>query len=172
MVVSLFNLCVEVVLQSASLSKKAALHLPLRISQYILYEACCSKNFVAVEKLVEAWPHPTLSFDFLSFPLCKRRRESSKSCLLAPEYFNVDSNDELAPCITSIAVGVFRNVQQRVYSCNSLQVVDLSGIRTSSIDDGELDLLYKNGHSASTLVMQYIRSAAEGAVWVRDYPKP
>ena len=134
----LFDLCVEVVLQSPSLSVKAALHLPQRISQYLLYEACHGKKFAAVEKLVEAWPYPTLSFDFLSFPLCRQRRESSKSCLLAPEYFNVDSNNELAPCITSIAVGVFRNVQQQIHrdSCSQLQVVDMSHI-CASVDNGE-----------------------------------
>ena len=138
--VSLFDLCVEVVLRSPSLSEKAALHLPRRISQYVLYEACYSKNFVAVEKLVESWPHPTLSFDFLSFPFCRQRRESSRSCLLTPEYFNIHSSDELAPCLTSITVGVFKNVQRQVHlggSCSHLQVVDISHIH-ASIDNGEL----------------------------------
>ena len=137
---TLFHLCVEEIFQSPSLSEKAALHLPLRISQYILYEACHGKNFAAVEKLVEAWPHPTLSFDFLSFPFCRQRRESSKSCLLAPEYFDVDSSNELAPCVTSITVGVFRNMQRQLYhwsdSYTQLQVVDMSCICTS-VDNGE-----------------------------------
>lgn len=136
---SLFDLCVEVILQSPSLSEKAALHLPQKISQYVLYEACHGKKFAAVEKLVEAWPHPTLSFDFLSFPLCRQRRESSKSCLLAPEYFGVDSNNELTPCITSITVGVFKNVQRQVYHSDpgsQLQVVDMSQI-CAAVDNGE-----------------------------------
>ena len=137
---NLFDLCVEVVLHSPSLSEKAAIHLPQRISQYILHEACYGKNVAAVAKLVEAWPHPTLSFDFLSFPFCRQRRESSKSCLLAPEYFSVDSSNDFAPCITSIAVGVFRNVQRQIYhrsdSCSQLQVVDMSCICTS-VDNGE-----------------------------------
>ena len=137
---NLFDLCVEVILHSPSLSEKAALHLPLRISQYILHEACYSKNFIAVEKLVEAWPHSTLSFDFLSFPFCRQRRESSKNCLLAPEYFDVDSSNELAPCVTNIAMGVFRNVQRRIHlrseSCSQLQMVDMSCI-CASIKNGE-----------------------------------
>ena len=137
---TLFDLCVEVVLQSSNLSEKAVLHLPQRISQYLLYEACNGKNFAAVEKLVEAWPHLTLSFDFLSLPLCRQRRELSKSCLLAPEYFVVGSSNELDPCVTSIAVGVFRNVQRQIYhrslSCTQLQVVDMSCI-CASIDNGK-----------------------------------
>jgi hypothetical protein len=136
----LFDLCVEVILHSPSLSEKAALHLPLKISQYILHEACQGENFTAVEKLVEAWPHPALSFDFLSFPFCRQRRESSKSCLLAPEYFDVDSNNKLAPCITSIAVGVFRNVQRCIHhrSCSQLQVINMSCIYASvTVDNGE-----------------------------------
>lgn len=137
---TLFDLCVEVILRSPNLSEKAALHLPQRLSQYLLYHACHGSNFAAVEKLVEAWPHPTLSFNFLSFPFCRQRRESSKSCLLAPEYFDVDSSNELALCVASIAMGVFRNVQRCIHlgsdSCSQLQIVDMSCI-CASVDNGE-----------------------------------
>ena len=141
MAINLFDLCVQVILQSPSLSERAALHLPQRIAHYILYEACHTKNFTAVEKLVEAWSHPTLSFDFLSFPFCRQRRELSRTCLLTPEYFNIYSSVELAPCITSIAVGLFNNVHQQV-CCNDgkssshLQEVDISCIH-ASFDNGE-----------------------------------
>ena len=141
---NLFDLCVEVILQSPNLCEKGVLHLPLRISQYLLREACHRKNFVAVEKLVEVWPHPTISFDFLSFPLCRQRQESSESCLLAPEYFDVGSSNELDPCVTSIAVGVFRKVQRQIYqkstSCNQLRVVDTSRI-CAAVDNGEYSYL-------------------------------
>lgn len=144
---SLFDLCVRVVLHSPSLSEKASLHLPQTLSHYVLFEACRSKNFAAIEKLVEAWSHPNLSFDFLAFPFCRRRRELSRNCLLAPEYFDVYSSLELAPCITSVAVGLFNNVRRQVchldqnsggkpHCCLRVEEVDISCIHTS-LDDSE-----------------------------------
>ena len=99
-----------------------------------------SKNLAAVEKLVEAWTYPILSLDFMSFPACRQRRESSSSCLLTSEYFNIYSSVEHAPCITSIAVGLFNNVYrqvcQRSYSHLQVQEVDMSCIQ-ASLDNGE-----------------------------------
>ena len=101
-----------------------------------------TKNLAAVEKLVETWTYPTLSLDFMSFPACKQRRESSSSCLLTLEYFNIYSSVEHAPCITSIAVGLFNNVYRRVcqrsYSYTRLQVqeVDMSCVQ-ASLDNGK-----------------------------------
>ena len=145
---TLFDRCVHVILHSPSLSEKATLYLPQKISHYVLYEACQSKKFAAVEKIVEAWPHSTLSFDFLSFPLCRQRRESSKSPLLAPEYFDVYSSVEFAPCITSIAVGLFKNLHRQI--CHTartsnhlqLQEVDISRIHTS-VDSDEAESVCK-----------------------------
>lgn len=137
---NLLDLCVSVILHSPSLSEKAPLHLPQKLSYYILYEACKNKNFVSVEKLVEAWPYPTLSLDFLSFPAVKLSLESSSRCLLTPEYFNIYSSLELAPCITSIAVGLFNNVYQQIcqrsYTRPQVQEVDMSCIQ-ASLDNGE-----------------------------------
>lgn len=140
MMANLFDLCVSVILQSPTLSEKAALYLPQKLSHYILYKACISKKLATVEKLVEAWTYPTLSLDFMSFPTCKQSRESSNSCLLSPEYFSIYSSVELAPCITSIAVGLFNNVYrqvcQRSYSRLQVQEVDMSCIQ-ASLDNGE-----------------------------------
>ena len=139
---TLFDLCVHVILHSPSLSRKAALYLPQKISLCILFEACQNKNFAAVEKLVESWSHPALSFEFFSIPFCRQRRQSSKSCLLTPEYFNVYSSVEFAPCITSIAIGLFKNVQRQTSErkfCHRhlpLKEVDMSHICPSAIDDG------------------------------------
>ena len=136
----LFDKCIYEVLQTPTLSEKAAIHLPPKVCYHILHRACQSKNFSTIEKIVAAWSHPTLSFNFMSYPL---QSGPSTRCVLAPEYDNVYSGDHLSPsCVTSVAVGVFNHVyRQQVRQggqCGIVQIqeVDISHLHVS-LDDGE-----------------------------------
>ena len=140
MVSSLFQSCVSCILRSLFLLRKAPLHLPQRMAHYILYEACRTENVVAVQNLTEVWPYSSLSFDFLSNPLCRCEKESSSRCLEPYEYYGVFSNDDFTRCILSIAVGTFHNVYHRLCIHQPLMnFVDLSDIRIIDTTDGKLD---------------------------------
>ena len=109
--------------------RRAPLHFPQKISHYLLYEACRAGNMVAVQSLIEMWPYPNLSFDFLSNPLCRLKKEASSSCLEPHEYYGIFCTDEFALCIPSIAVGVFHNMYRCLCGHKPLmKCVDMSDI--------------------------------------------
>lgn len=126
----LFNDCINVILSSVGLVKLAAVHLPKHISHYILFEACQAKNHGAVEAIVEAWPHPEITFDFMSNGLCRRQKQFRPECIEAHDYFNIFGSNEHTLCIPSIMLGVFNNIytSQQTDCEPVLKRVDLSKI--------------------------------------------
>lgn len=152
---SLFDLSVEAIFKHPKQLGEASLYLPQKISHYLLYLACYSEQFEAVEKIVEHWPHQELNFNFYSNPLCRLKRESEgKGCLEAHEYFNF-CTEELSGCIPSIAIGLFwkisANLNPVVFSSGvaiesqglkpsklKLEVVDLTSIRVTTENNGML----------------------------------
>jgi hypothetical protein len=87
---SLFVYCTSVVLGSPYLLERASLHLPRKISYFLLYLALESRKQLAVRKLVEKWPHTDLVLDFLSeSSLCRRHRCATSHCLEPHEYMGV-----------------------------------------------------------------------------------
>ena len=128
------------ILRSLFLLRKAPLYLPQRMAHYILYEACRTQNVVAVQSLTEVWPYSSLSFGFLSNPLCRCEKESSSSCIEPYEYYRIFSNDDFTRCILSIAVGIFHNAYHRLCIHQPLMnFIDLSDIRITDTTDGKLD---------------------------------
>ena len=136
---SLFIDCVNVILRSIDLQKKASVNLPKHITYFILFEACTSKNYAAIEAVVKSWPHSELCFNFMSTSLCRRRKELSKWCIEAHEYYNNYSTDQYADCISSIALGVFNNLYACLHghSNSFLEVVDLNRIRVAEFSNGK-----------------------------------
>ena len=117
------------------MAREGGLCLPQKISHYLLYLACYSEQFEAVEKIVKHWPHQELNFDFYSNPLCRLRRESEgKGCLEAHEYFNL-CTEEFSGCIPSIAVGLFWNI-----SVNRNKTSFSSGVESQGLESSELKL--------------------------------
>ena len=138
LVSSLFDCCVSYILRSPHLLVKASLHLPSKIGRYLLYEACEAGNLVAVQKLIETWPHDKLSFNFLSNSICLSRKEASSHCLEPHEYYGIFPTDQYGCCIQSIAIGVFHNVRNHLLKGNQSQLeeIDLSQIRSTSTEQG------------------------------------
>lgn len=139
---SLFDCCVAVILRSVDLMKKSSTVLPAKIAQYLLFEACTSKDFVAVEALVRGWSHSELSFDFMLNRYCQRKKELAKSCIEAHNYFNVHSTCEYADCIPSIALGLFNNLHMKLEQNVTpfIRTVNLSKVRVIEESKGELCL--------------------------------
>jgi len=136
---SLFECCVQCILRSLYLLRRTPLHLPQRISHYLLYEACKTRNVVAVQNLIEMWPYSNLSFDFLSNPLCRRKKEASSSCLEPHEYYGIFCTDEFAQCFLSIAVGVFHNTHHCLCGHKpTMNFVDVSDIMVAEATHGKL----------------------------------
>ena len=137
---SLFDSCVRCILRSPYLLGRASLFLPKKLSHYLLFLVCEEHNLLGVKKLVEAWPHKELNFDFLANPLCRQRKESSSSCLEPLEYFGIVSEfHKYASCVLTIAIGVFDNLLRHVAMGTppSLEVIDLSCVHVESEDQGE-----------------------------------
>lgn len=137
---SLFDDCVKVILGSVELLRKASMLLPKIIAQYVLYEACNSTNYTAVEAIVRSWPHCDLSFDFMSNSLCRRQKVLSKSCIEAHYYCDMCSSDQYAECVPSIVLGLFNNLYSGMKdgAIPVLQEVDLSKIRLVDNSKGSL----------------------------------
>ena len=140
---TLFNACIEVILNSVSVLRRASALLPKNIAELLLYEACSSKNYIAVEAVVETWPHSKLSFDFMSNTFCRQRKQLCHCCIEPHEYYNVCSTDQHSSCIPAIALGLFYNLQTSLKYTDVpvIQEVDLSKIRLTQHQQGCL-LLY------------------------------
>ena len=137
-VYSLFNSCISVILGSPELMSKSSRCLPKRIAQYILFGACMAKDYRAVEVIVRHWSHPELSFDFMKNTLCRHKKELSRCCIEAHNYFNVHSTSYCADCVPSISLGLFNNLQTCLKNNRypSIRVVDLSKIRVMESSKG------------------------------------
>ncbi len=137
---SLFDVCVKVILNSVSLLRRASVILPKKIAQLILFEACSSKNHIAVEAVVETWPHPKLSFDFMSNTFCRRRKELGQCCIEPHEFYNVHSTDQYSSCVPAIVLGLFYNLQTSLEHSDApvIEEVDLSKIRLNEQQQGSL----------------------------------
>lgn len=139
---SLFDSCISVILRSLNVLENSSRVLPRRISQYILFEACNARDYRAVEVLVRSWSHPDLSFDFMQNRFCRRKKELSKYCLEAHNFFNVHSSCDYTDCVSSIALGLFNNIHtclKENLAC-PIKVVDLSKIRISEQSQGKMSV--------------------------------
>lgn len=138
---SLFDGCVRVILGSVNLLREASSTLPKNVAEYILYKACICTAVEAVEVVVRSWPHPDLSFDFMSNQFCRRHKQQSMgACISAHCYYEILSTDEYVGCIPSIFLGLFNNLYARLEESgvSTLTAVDLSRIRISDHAQGEL----------------------------------
>ena len=138
-VTTLFSKCVDTILKSIDLVGKASTYLPKSIAYYVLFQACSLKSFRAVEAIVRSWPHPEISFDFMSNIFCRKIKEGSGFCIEAHEYYNIFSTDQYSDCIPSIALGVFNNLFDNINP--TLVLVDLSRIRVTELSKGILSYL-------------------------------
>ena len=132
---SLFDSCLQVVLADSRLAEGAALYLPSKISHYILYEAVYNNNQEKIEKMVAGWSHETLSFDFFSNPLFRKRKEYSTTCIEASKYYNIISSVDLPERVYhSILAGLFINVHSHLARGiePSLKHVNMVNISTDS----------------------------------------
>lgn len=126
----LFDVCLRSILVSPYLLSRAALHLPQKLTHYLLYRAWKSEEAFAVQKLTERWPHPHLSFDFLhTNSLLTRERLASPQCLSAEEYYEPVriKRDESITCSVILA-GLFMHVHRSAGTVPTLKSVDLSAI--------------------------------------------
>lgn len=137
---SLFECCVTTLFKSTELLRKASMYLPKALAQYILFEACRSRNYAAIEAIVKAWSYPELSFDFMSNSFCRRKEELSELCIEPHSYYNIYSSNKYEDCISSIALGLFN----QLYTClesnkdSNIEVANLSKIRVTSPSKGTL----------------------------------
>jgi len=106
----LFNDCIEVILTSIILVRNATKVLPKKVAQHILFIACHQKNYSVIQAILSSWPHPEISFDFMSNRFCRRYQEMQESCIDVQDYFNIKCSDAYDQCIPSIALGVFNNI--------------------------------------------------------------
>ena len=130
----LFERCTAVVLGSPYLLDRASLHLPRRISYFLLYLALESRNQLAVEKLVAKWPHADLTLDFLSQQcgLIRRHIVSRPHCLEPHEYtglFGSYARYSSADIVSSLLEGVFYNL----YNYHGLDRSPNGGLRSLDI---------------------------------------
>ena len=129
---SLFERCTSVVLGSPYLLDRASIHLPHRIGGFLLYLALETRNQLAVRKLVEKWPHPELTLDFLSNPLCRRHRGATPHCLEPHEYMGVlgsYARNSSHENVSGLLEGVFYNLY--LYSSvtgGGLRAVDMAAL--------------------------------------------
>ena len=106
----LFDDCIEVILTSIVLVKNAAKMVPQKMAQHILFVACHRKNYSIIQAMLSSWPHPEVSFDFMSNTLCRRYQEMQESCIDVQEYFNIKCSEAYGQCIPSVALGIFYNI--------------------------------------------------------------
>ena len=129
----LFDLCVDLILQSPSLLGKAAAYLPITLSRNLLLKAYERGNCLAVEKFVEAWPHRTLAIP--------AQGSSGSGCPEPHQYSKAFIIGTTSVCALSIAVGLFYKLfhlpDERFLL---LSEVDLTGIQLSD-DEGQTLLL-------------------------------
>ena len=138
----LFDDCVKVILSSIALVSTATQVLPKGIVQHILFIACNVRDYAVIQTILTSWPHPEISFDFMSNTLCRKYVELQQSCMDAQNYFNIKCSEFYDHCVPSIALGIFNNIllQQK---CNSKPVfteVDMSKIYLK-------EQLYRKYHS-------------------------
>lgn len=140
---TLFDDCVRVILGSADLVRKACIILPKVVSQFVLFEACNSRNHTAVEAIVRSWPHTDLSLDFMSNRYCRQRKELSKTCIEAHNYYHVLSTEDYEDCIPSIVLGLFNNLHASLRRSDIpfLEAVDLSKMRFNNSAQGKFLVL-------------------------------
>ena len=149
--VSLFNNCVKVIFGSLELLRNASMLLPKHIAQYVLYEACNSSNYTAVEVIVRSWPHCDLSFDFMSNSLCRHQKVLYKSCIEAHYYCDIRSSNQYEMCVPSIVLGLFNNLYSGLKdgAIPVLQEVDLSKIRIVDYSKGSSFISLRMGYQCS-----------------------
>ena len=132
---TLFECCTNVVLGSPYLLERVSLHLPRQISYFLLYLSLETRNQLAVRKIIEKWPHPDLSLNFLAeSSLCLRHRCNTLRCLEPHEYMQVFGSYARYSCdevVSSVFEGVFYNLYS--YSAITRNRVGLRVFNMSSV---------------------------------------
>ena len=135
----LFSYCVNVILGSIELVRKAVCVLPKNISCYILFEACLAHKHAAVAAIVESWPHSEITFDFMSNGYCRRQRHLQNECIDICDYYNTSYLDDIIISFPSVVLGLFNNIytSQLNGQHTMLRKVDLSRIKLFEHSNGK-----------------------------------
>jgi hypothetical protein len=150
----LFDLCVELILESYQLAGKAVIHLPHGHAQYLLClalkrqrEGRLSDSSI-LHKLITSWPYAELSFNFRLNPLVIKNLGSLQpvghpwtfGCVEPHVYYNICglSKSRYSSCAREISIGLFNHVYRlnQDGSTPRMKIVDLSDFEQFSSDSG------------------------------------
>lgn len=148
----LFDICVELILQSNEAACKAVIHLPQTHAQYLLClglkrlrEGTLSNSSI-LHKLITGWPHSKLSFNFRSNPLVIKNLGSlqpvghswSFGCVEPHVYYKICgiSKSRYSSCAREIGIGLFNHVYCQGSGRIQLLDVDLSDFEQFSAEAG------------------------------------